>query len=183
MPGFQPQPVASNVQTGNQVAVLLGDQIVYFAQTVGHQFPFGAEQLYGIGSALPQEIPQLRISPQISLDSFALTTQGEATLQSGVSLSYILAGNSFDFHVYDGLTNTVRFTYVGCKCQNFAGSIPTNTPSRNSYSFLAMDVLDSKGNSVLNTGENALSIATTAASAALAAGQIGAATGTNGFTG
>ena len=173
MPGFQPQPVASNVQNGNQVAVLLGDQIVYFAQTAGHQFPFGAEQLFGIGSALPQEIPQLRISPQISLDSFALTTQGEATLQSGVSLSYILAGNSFDFHVYDGLTNKVKFTYVGCKCQNFAESGPANAPWRDTYSFLAMDVLDSQGNSVLNTGENAISVATAAAGAVLAAGQLG----------
>jgi hypothetical protein len=36
-----------------------------------------------------------------------------------------------------------------------------------------MDVLNDKGDSILNTGENALSIATTAASAALVAGQIG----------
>lgn len=173
MPGFNPQPVASNVQNGNQVAVMLGDQIVYFAQTVGHQFPFGAEQLYGIGSALPQEIPQLRIAPQVTLDSFALTEQGETSLQSGVSLSYILAGNTFDFHVYDGLTQTVKFTYVGCKCQNFTGSIPTNAPTRNSYSFLAMDVLDENGDSILNTGENALAIASAAASVAVTAGQTG----------
>ena len=173
MPGFQPQSVANNVANGNQVAVLLGDQIMYFAQTVGHQYPFGTEQLYGIGSALPQEIQQLRVSPQISLDSFALTTQGEATLQSGVSLSYILAGNSFDFHVYDGLTNAVMLTYVGCKCQNFAQSIPTNAPVRDTYSFLAMDVLGPDGASILNTGENAISVATAAASAGLAAGTLG----------
>ena len=45
-------------------------------------------------------------------------------------------------------------------------------------------VLNDKGDSILNTGENALSIATTAASAALAAGQIGASGGPpGGFTG
>jgi len=173
MPGFNPAVVANNVQNGNQVAVMLGDQIVYFAQTVGHQYPFGAEQLYGIGSALPQEVQQLRISPQISLDSFTLTQAGKTALQGGVDLAYILAGNVFDFHVYDGLTNKVVFTYVGCKCQNFAQSVPTNSPSRNTYSFLAMDVLDVNGNSILSTGENALSVATAAASTGLVAGQIG----------
>lgn len=173
MPGFNPQQIAENVQNGNQVAVMLGDQIVYFAQTAGHQYPFGTEQLYGIGSSLPQEVQQLRISPQISLDSFVLTAAGKTLLQNGTDLAYILAGNTFDFHVYDGLSQTVLFTYVGCKCQNFAQSIPTNAPSRNTFSFLAMDVLDSKGNSVLNTGENAISIATSAASAALAAGALG----------
>ncbi len=173
MPGFQPQTVANNVSNGNQVAVLLGDQIMYFAQTVGHQYPFGTEQLYGIGSALPQEIQQLRVSPQISLDSFALTTQGVNALQGGTDLNYILAGNVFDFHVYDGLTNTIKFTYVGCKCQNFAQSIPTNAPMRDTYSFLAMDVLNAQGNSILNTGENAISIATAVASTALATGSLG----------
>jgi hypothetical protein len=152
---------------------MLGDQIMYFAQTVGHQYPFGTEQLYGIGSALPQEIQQLRVSPQISLDSFALTTQGVNALQGGTDLNYILAGNVFDFHVYDGLTNTIKFTYVGCKCQNFAQSIPTNAPLRDTYSFLAMDVLNAQGNSILNTGENAISIATAVASTALAAGSLG----------
>lgn len=165
MPGFQNVPVANNVQNANGVAAMIGDQIMYFAQTVGHQFPFGAEQLYGIGSALPQEIPQLRVAPQITLDTFALTQQGINSLQGGVNLSYILAGQIYDFHVYDGLSNTVKYTYVGCKCQNFAESVPTNAPLRDTYSFLAMDVLDAAGNSILNTGENALNIATAAASA------------------
>ena len=142
---------------------MLGDQIMYFAQTVGHQIPFGAEQLYGIGSALPQEVQQLRVSPQISLDSFALTEAGLTALQGGVNLNYILAGQVYDFHVYDGLTNAVKYTYVGCKCQNFAESIPTNAPSRDTYSFLALDVLDSNGVSILNTGENALTAAVSAA--------------------
>ena len=173
MPGFNGAAVANNVRNGNSVAAMVGDQIMYFAQTTGHQYPFGAEQLYGIGSALPQEVQQLRVSPQISLDSFALTVAGTNALQGGVSLPYVLAGQVYDFHVYDGLTQTVLFTYVGCKCQNFAESGPANAPWRDTYSFLAMDVLDSQGNSVLNTGENAISVATAAAGAVLAAGQLG----------
>jgi hypothetical protein len=173
MPGFNPQQVANNVANGNQVEIWLGDQIVFFAQTSGHQFPFGAEQLYGIGSALPQEVQQLRVSPQISLDSFALTTQGVNALQGGNDIRYLLAGNQFDIHIYDGLTNTVKFTYVGAKCQNFAESIPTNAPIRDTYSFMAMNVLNSAGESIVNTGENALSIATAVASAGTAAGTLG----------
>ena len=173
MPGFNGQAIANNVRNGNQVAAMLGDQIMFFAQTTGHQFPFGTEQLYGIGSALPQEVQQLRVSPQISLDSFALTVAGINLLQAGQSLPYLLAGVAYDFHIYDGLTKTVLFTYVECKCQNFAESGPTNAPWRDTYSFMAMNVLDSNGVSILNTGENALSIASAAASTALAAGQIG----------
>jgi hypothetical protein len=44
---------------------------------------------------------------------------------------------------------------------------------RDTYSFLAMDVLNAQGNSILNTGENAISIATAVASTALAAGSLG----------
>lgn len=173
MPGFNNVPVSNNARNGNSVAAMLGDQIVFFAQTVGHQYPFGTEQLYGVGSALPQEVQQLRVSPQISLDTFALTKQGINSLQAGQNLNYLLAGQVFDFHVYDGLTQSVLFTYVGCKCQNFAESVPANAPVRDTYSFLAMDVLDTKGDSILNTGENALAIPAVAAAALNVAGAIG----------
>lgn len=171
MPGFNQQQTANNARNGNTVAVVLGDQIIAFAQTVGHQLPFGTEQLYGIGSSKPQEIQQLRMSPQFSLDAFALTDAGQKVLQNGVNLSYILAGNQFTMHVQDGLTNTVMFSYVGAKCQNFSESIPANAPIRDSYSFLAMDVLDPDGNSVMDTGENAIDIA--AAGVSIAANVIG----------
>jgi hypothetical protein len=170
MPGFNNVATANNVRNGNRVALMIGDTIIYFAQTMGHQFPFGTEQLYGIGSAKPQEVQQLRISPQITVDTFSLTEQGQQTFQGGVSLPYILAGNEFDIHVYDGPTNTVIFTYVGCKAQNFSESVPANAPVRDAYSFLAMDVLDNDGNSVLDTGENALSVATSVLTGAVTIG-------------
>jgi hypothetical protein len=173
VPGFNNVPVSNNVRNGNGVAAMMGDNIVFFAQTVGHQYPFGTEGLYGVGSALPQEIQQLRVSPQISLDTFALTTQGVNSLQGGQNLNYLLAGQAFDFHVYDGLTQTVIFTYVSCKCQNFAESVPANAPVRDTYSFLAMDVLNANGDSILNTGENALAIPAVAAAALSVAGAIG----------
>jgi len=155
---------------------MLGDQVMWFAQTVGHQFSFGAEQLYGVGTSKPQEVQQLRVSPQITLDRFALTSQGITTLQAGQNLNYLLAGQVYDFHVYDGgvTPNVVLFTYVGCKCQNFSESVPANAPIRDSYSFLAMDVLDSNGDSILETGENALQIA---------GGVLGAAAAGNGAIG
>lgn len=169
MPGFNQTQQANQARNGNQVAVVLGDQIVMFAQTVSHQLPFGGEHIFGIGSSKPQEIQQLRMSPQFSLDSFALTAVGEQLLQGGVSLAYILAGNQFDMHVQDGITNTVLFTYAGSKCSTFGQNIPTNAPVHDNYSFLALDVLDNNGNSIMNTGENAIDIASSAASIATAA--------------
>jgi hypothetical protein len=164
MPGFNAKQSAPQVRTGNMVAVAIGQNIIGFAQTVGHNLPMGTEQLYGIGSSKPQEIQQLRMSPSVTLDSFALTQNGLDLQAGGQNLSYILAGNQFDIYVLDGLNNdTTVYVYVGCKCQSFGESIGANTPVRDTYSFLAMDVLDPNGNSIMDTGQNALLVATAAA--------------------
>jgi hypothetical protein len=170
VPGFNPTQTALQVQNGNTVAVLLGDQVVAYAQTLGHQNSFGGEQLYGIGSALPQEIQQLRMSPAFTLDQFSLTQAGTALLQGGQNLNYILAGNQFDMAVFDGLTGTALFTYVGAKCQNFSQSIPSNAPVRSTYSFLALDVLNPAGASILNDGNNAIAVTSAAAISASTSG-------------
>ena len=144
-----------------------------FAQTVGHQLAMGTEQLYGIGTANPQEIQQLRMSPSFSLDSFTLTQAGINLLSGGTRIEYLLAGNSFDMHVVDGVTNQTVFTYVAAKAQNMAQSIPANAPVRSTFSFLALDVLDNNGNSIMALPDNALTIASAAATAGLGASNLG----------
>jgi hypothetical protein len=158
LPGFGGVTQALQVQNGNSVAIMLGEQVVAFAQTTGHQISMGGEQLYGIGSAMPQEIQQLRMSPAFTLDSFSLTQAGATLLQAGQNLNYLLAGKQYDMSVFDGLTGTVIFTYVAVKCQNFSQNIPANAPVRSTYSFLALDVLDDNGNSIMNDGLNALAV-------------------------
>jgi hypothetical protein len=158
VPGFNPTQQALNVRNGNTVAIMLGSQIVAFAQTTGHQIAMGGEQLYGIGSQKPQEIQQLRMSPAFTLDTFALTEAGITLLQGGQNLDYLLAGRQYDMHVLDGLTNTVVFTYVGAKAQNMAQNIPANAPVRTTYSFLALDVLNPDGTSIMDDGNNAIQV-------------------------
>lgn len=158
MPGFNSTTQALNVRNGNTVEVILGDVAIFFAQTTGHQVAMGAEQLYGIGSAMPQEIQQLRMSPAFSIDTFSLTAAGQALLQNGQNLAYILAGNQFNMIVYDGATGQALFTYVGAKAGNFGENISANAPVRDSYSFLALDVTDIDGNSIMNDGNNALQL-------------------------
>lgn len=170
MPGFNAKQAANNARNGNTVAVMLGDQIIAFAQTLGHQIPFGTEQLYGIGTSKPQEVQQLRMSPAFTLDTFALTEAGVTLLQGGLNLDYILAGNAFDMHVFDGLTNTVLFSYVGAKAQNLSQNVPTNAIVRTTYSFLALDVLDPQGNSIMDDHQNAISVASAGVSIAGAVG-------------
>jgi len=158
IPGFASTQQSLSVQNGNTVEILLGEVTIGFAQTTGHQIAMGTEQLYGIGSAKPQEIQQLRMSPAFTLDSFALTVAGQALLQAGQNLSYLLAGNQYEMIVYDGATQTAKYTYVGCKCGNFGENIPANAPVRDTYSFLAMDVLDPNGDSIMDDGNNALQV-------------------------
>lgn len=175
MPGYNATALAQNVLTGNQVACMLGDTLVAFAQTVGHQLPFGTEGLYGIGNEKPQEIVQLRAAPAFTLDSFELTAAGLTLLANGQRLEYLLAGNSFEMHVleFNNGAYATLFTYIGCKAQNLAQNIPTNAPIRTTYSFLALDVLDNQGNSIMDDGKNALNVATAAASAGLAVSNLG----------
>lgn len=173
MPGYNAQQLAQNVENGNNVAIMIGDVVVMFAQTVGHQVSMGTEQLYGVGSAKPQEIQQLRMSPAFTLDSFSLTDAGVTLFGAGQRLEYILAGRSFEMHVLDGLTNTTKFSYIGAKAQNLAQTIPANAPLRSTFAFLAMDVLDASGNSIIDDGNNAIAVATAAASAGLAGSNLG----------
>ncbi len=176
MPGYNPQQLAYSARNANSVTVTIGDQVVAFAQTTQHAYGFGTQALYGVGSAMPQEIQQLQVSPQISIDAFSLTKSGQALLAGGEDISVLLGNNQFDLHINDGLQNKVLFTYVGCVAQNFSQSIPANAPVSESISFLAMDVLDSSGVSILNAPTNAYSVPTQLGIAA-----VGQATGALGL--
>jgi hypothetical protein len=171
MPGFSQTTLNYKARNANQVAVLVGDQVMAFAQTASHQFSFGTEGLYGVGNALPQEIQQLRISPSITLSAFALTQAGMTALAGGNNIAYLLGNNQFDLHVVDGQTNQPIFTYVGCVAQSYAETIAANQPVTQDIPFLAMDVLDANGNSVLNSN-SAITVSTAAASAAGAIGGV-----------
>lgn len=169
MPGYTPQVIANSVMTGNNVAVMVGDQVIAFAQTSGSQISFGTEQLYGIGTAMPQEVQQLRVSPSFSLDAFSLTAHGLTILGGNQRLENILAGQSFDMHVIDGTTNTVLYTYIGAKAQNMSVNVPSNAPLRTTFAFLALDVIDTNGDSIANAGDNAIAVAAATANLAFAA--------------
>ena len=159
MPGFNQQQLAYRARSANQVTVLIGDLPIAFAQTVAHTFEFGTEGYYGIGSAKPQEIQQLKVAPSITIDEFDLTQDGLNLIQPGVTspISSLLANNKFNIAIIDGPTGQALYTYIGCVAQNFSQSIPANQPVTDALSFLAMDCLDSTGTSILN-GPNALAI-------------------------
>lgn len=175
MPGYTSTPQANQVLNGNNVAITVGGVVVAFAQTVGHQVPMGAAQLYGIGTSKPQEVQQLVMSPQISVDSFALTQTGVDLLTGGTDLFFSLAGRVYDLDILDGTVtpNRTMFSYVGCKAQNPAETIPTNAPIRRTITFLAMDVLDPDGNSIMDTGDNAINVVTNLAAAAIGTANLG----------
>ena len=151
MPGYNPTQLNYNVLNANQVMVQLGDAIVAFAQTAPHSLDFGSEALYGVGDATPQEIQQLRMLPQITLEFFALTQEGITLLGGGNRLAYQLANNQFQLHIIDNQSSTVIFTYVDCVAQNFSETLVSNRPVIDSVPFLAMDILDTDGNSILNS--------------------------------
>jgi hypothetical protein len=172
VPSYSPTTTAYAARNGNTVAALIGTSLVAMAQQVTHGFPLGTEGIYGVGSAKPQEIQQLRVSPHITLEMFALTQTGINLLEGGQTLSYILANNQFDFYVLDGNNQQVLFVYVGCQAQDFTESVPTNQMVRDTITFLALDVLNNQGNSILNV-PSAFTPPTTQTAASAAQAQAG----------
>lgn len=150
MPGYNQQQLDYSVLNGNACAMLVGDLVVGFGQTASPGLGFGTESLHGIGSAKPQEIQQLKFSPTISLDSFMLTREGLARFGVTSSWMAILANNAFNIYAMDS-SGLPLFTYVGCVAENFSANIPANQPVTQQTSFQAMDVLDTDGQSVLNS--------------------------------
>ena len=154
MPGYNAQQVANNARNANTTALAIGQNVVYMAQTISHSFSYDATHIHAIGSPKPQEIQQLRSAPSISLTAFALTPVGITLLAAGQILEYLLGGTQFDAYILDGLNNsTALFSYIGCKAGSFSQDISGNSLIRNVYPFLAMDVLDSNGVSLLDTKE------------------------------
>ncbi len=157
MPGFNPVPLAYNVRNANSVAILIGDQTIAFAQRLTHSFGFATEGIYGVGSSKPQEIQQMKNAPTVTVNTFALTDAGESIIQAGQSLPELLANNEFSVCIVDGIANVAQLTYVGCVASDFSEDIGSNAAVSDTIVFLALDVLNQDGVSVLN-GQNALTV-------------------------
>jgi hypothetical protein len=171
MPGWNATQLAYKVQSGNSVVVQLGSQTIAFCQTADQGVDLGAEFLYGIGSSKPQEIQQLKFAPTIAITSFSLNNQGIKLLNYPSSLLEIIANNSFTFNVIDN-TGTTLIQFVGAVCNNFSNNIPVNAIIQETLSFLAMDVLDGTGSSILDSN-SALQSITSLAVAGLALAAVG----------
>lgn len=153
MPGFSQAAVNYRAQSANKVTVLIGDQPLGFAQNVGLGFGFGTQQLYGVGAALPQEVQQLRSAPHISINMFALSQNGLTLLGYPTNLATILAQNEFNFYIKDGVSNQMKFIFVGGVCSDFGENIPTNQLITDTYTFMCADVLGPNGQSILSTAD------------------------------
>lgn len=150
MPGFSQNQLNYKVLNSNAISALIGDTIVGFGQSSSPSIDFGTEPLYGIGTSKPQEIQQLRFSMSITLDTFKLTAEGQAFFGETTPLSSILANNSFNLYLLDN-TGTAFLSYVGCVAASDSLNIAANAVVAQNITFMALDVLDAQGQSVLNS--------------------------------
>lgn len=150
MPSYNQQQLLYKVQNANACSIMVGEQLIGFGQTASTSIDMGGEGLYGIGSAKPQEIQQLKFTNTFTLDRFRLTAEGIAFFGESSDLASILAFNSFDFFLLD-TDGTAFLSYVGSVATSTNLNISTNQPLTEGTSFLALDVLNSDGVSVLNS--------------------------------
>lgn len=150
MATYNQQQLLYKVQNANACSIMIGDVVIGFGQTVAPAMDFGTEGLYGIGSPKPQEIQQLRFSNIITLDKYKLTKEGNQFFGVTTPLWTLLANNYFDFFLLD-TDGSAFLAYVGAVAQSNNIGISANTPLTEGMSFMALDVLDHDGNSVLNS--------------------------------
>jgi hypothetical protein len=155
MPNIDASTLKYNIRNANDVRVTLGTATIGFGQTLTDSVAFGTDSFYGIGTAKPQEIQQLKVSPSITLDFLSLTKQGRQLLNNPTDWLTVLNNNSFDMHLLDASGATFR-TYVGAVADNYSHSVPTNQAITESITFQAIDVLDANGVSVFNSLNNAI---------------------------
>lgn len=150
MPGYNQEQLLYKVLNANACSILIGDVLVGFGQTMAPNMDYGTEGLYGIGSAKPQEIQQLKFTNTITLDKYRLTAEGQAFFGVTQPLWSLLANNYLDFFLLDE-TGEAFLAYVGAVAQSNNTNIAANTPITEGMSFLALDVLNGQGVSVLNS--------------------------------
>jgi len=155
MPSFGPTPLNYKALNGNAVTVMLGEQVIGFAQTVNPVADFGTQTLYGIGSANPQEIQQLRNQPSVSVDNFMLTPEGLNALGQPSTMLEVLSNNQFNFHLLDR-TGEPLLTYVGCVANSQNINVSANEIITEATTFSALDILNPLGESIFSAGNNAL---------------------------
>jgi len=158
MGSFNQNALNPQFYTGNAVILLIGTQEIGFGQSSTYNIGYGAEQFYEIGTAKPAEIQQLRYTPSVTIDSFLLTDAGLAAFgyPSNTPLREILANNKFNIYLNDYKLNTV-FIFSQCTAGSLNITAPANAQVTEAIEFLALDVLDSNGASIL-TGNFALNI-------------------------
>lgn len=150
MPGYSATQLNYKVRNANGVSILIGDQLVGFGQSSSPSQDYGTEALYGIGSAKPQEIQQLKFSQSITLDSFQLTDEGLRFFGIAAELGTILANNQFNIFLLDN-TGKAIVSYVGCVAGSKNLNIPANQIVTEAITFMALDVLGPDGVSLLES--------------------------------
>jgi len=158
MPGFNQTALANRVRNANGCSILVGDQVIGFAQNANMNIDMGAEAIYGVSSAKPQEVQQQKFGISVSLDSMELTEAGIAYYGYTSTWADLLAGNELTFHTVDASGNAIA-TIVGCVCNSYSKTIPVNQPVTEATSFTAMDVLDANGQSILQDAPGQLATA------------------------
>lgn len=171
MPSYNQTQLNYKVLNGNACSILVGDQVIGFGTTSTQSIDFGSENIFGIGSAKIGEIQQLKLVPTISLDQFALTSEGVTFFGETTPWASILANTQLNICVADNTGNPI-YTYVACTAGSFSQNLSANAPVTQATTFTALDVLDASGNSILNSNSavNFQTIASAAGAIVTAAG-------------
>ena len=145
---FNPTPITQQVMTANNVVILLGTQEIGFGQGVMFNANFNARSLYGVGSQKPQEIQSQIFKPSVGVSSLLLSNIGVTLLNYPSTLGDLLGLNQFNI-VMMGYNDIPLYTYVECTATEYDVSVPLNKPILEIIKFMAMDVVDITGVSIL----------------------------------
>jgi hypothetical protein len=154
---FNPTKITQQVMTSNNVIIMLGIQEIAFGQGAAFNSNYNAQVQYGVGSQKPQEIQSQTFLPSVGISTLLLSNVGATLLNYPSTLGDLLGLNQFNI-VMMGYNDLPMYTYVECTATEYDVSAPVNKPITEVIKFIAMDVVDISGISVL-TGNPYISLA------------------------
>lgn len=137
------------VHTGNTIYLMINNKIIGRAQSASGERSFGTENVYQIGSIMPQEAVYLKYTGNLSLERFRMRKEDLATLGITALGEDILLKDIIDIVMMDNMTKNVIVAYRGASCVSYSESWSANQISSESSQWTYLT------SSSVNSGNNA----------------------------
>lgn len=128
-------------ETGASVIIKMDGKQIGYAAGLSAQEDYGAEQVYVVGSIMPQENVNNRFSVRLNLDNVMMRL--DELIQNGVIkiAEDVLNRADFNVEVIDLASGATKVVFAGCALASRNHNIRANQISNGSMGLIALDTV------------------------------------------